>query len=172
MLSRWTLLVFVIVIALLDIRFLGVAASTSIEARNAIVEAQAQADRAYGVIVDAERAGANVTGLVEEFNRGWVLLEAARMRLSLNDANDAYWKASNSSSIFLNVAQEAETARSNAVMDASQRILSTILGSIVTVVALTFGSYFLSRTLRRRGYEAVLRRRPEVVERALNRNIT
>lgn len=119
---------------------------------------------AYDAVLEAEEAGANVSGLLVRLNAAAEYLAAANMCLRVRDFDGAFGNASFCVEALDGILYDAEVLRDRAIRERSQRSLMTISGSILCVVVVVCGCWLGWSFFKKRYYERVLEMRPEVVE--------
>jgi hypothetical protein len=117
---------------------------------------------AFGGVLDAEKVGANVTGLLVQLDGSAALLAQAEMAFRKGDANATVVKADGALAGAVAVQSEALGAKDNAFV-ASQNALGLTVGfSLVGSVAFVLVLFFVWRWLRRRYSAGLLEAKPEV----------
>ena len=126
-------------------------------------------DRAEGVVVsafqgvlEADGAGADVSELSAQLNVALDLLAQARVLYRVGDFEGASSVADVCFEICEGVEAEAYRLRDLAVEEAIRRFWLTIIGWVVCVGVIVFGSFFGWRAFKGRYFRGVLRMRPEV----------
>ncbi len=128
-----------------------------------LTEAEEALASSYGAVLDAEQAGANVSGLLDKLNLGGEYLSEAYFWYRSGDSEAANHFAGLCRGVVGNVRNEAIE-----LMDAAQRVKDaensiTIFGSVVAVIVVVI-SCFVSWSIFKRNYRRrVLELRPEVV---------
>lgn len=143
---------------------LEAAASSMDEANSAIRHAEETAVSAYEAVLEAERAGGNVSGLLVRLDDAGELLAKARVEYGLEKFEETILSANNCSRIAESIEMEAEKLQAEA--NESRVIISwlTGTGSLVGVAVVLFGSYWGWRVFKRRYIRRVLKMKPEVVK--------
>jgi len=118
---------------------------------------------AYLAVLEAEEAGANVSGLLAQLNVAGDGLAQAYVLYRLGDFDNADRFADLCSEISERVRADALKLRDQAILDADQRFRWTKTGSIIGVVAILCLCFLGWRAFKRSYYQRVLRMRPEVV---------
>lgn len=126
-------------------------------------------DRAEGVVVsafqgvlEAERAGADVSELSAQLNVALDLLAQARVLYGVGDFEGASSVADACFEIGEGVEAEAYRLREQAAEEGIRRFWLTITTWIVCVGVIVCGSFCSWRFFKRRYFQRVLRMRPEV----------
>lgn len=153
----------VLLFALSSILMLSVSASSNREVANSTIsEAEHSVAHAYVCVLDAERAGANVSGLLVRLNDAAGLLLEARMAFEVGSFEEAIRFAELSREVGREAESEAERLEVEAsyarVNTSWQFIAMSVLGvSIVLCASLLGYRYF-----KRRYYRRLLKLRPRV----------
>jgi hypothetical protein len=133
-------------------------AVTSIEkAENALASA-------YQAVLEAEQVDANVSGLLTQLNEAGKLLAEAHMAYRLMDFDEATRSANLCSDISDNVKSKANELRVEVYGSKTMGLWLTMSGSLVSMVAVGFGSFWGWRVFKRRYYKRILRKKPQVVK--------
>jgi len=133
------------------------------EALTAIRRAEFAVASAYEAVLEAEKAGANVSVLLEEVNVGAENLTKACMLYRIGDLEEAVYFADLCCSSVVNVTNEAETLRDLAVVERKKQVLVTSLASTFGVGVTVFGGFFGWRWFKEWYLRRVLKMKPEVV---------
>jgi len=139
-------------------------ASSGDVAASAIGQAEGVVASAYEAVLEAEQAGANVSGLLVRLNEAGELLARAQVAFRLGDFDEAVVSANLCSEIGEGVRSEADELRVKAYGGRVTGSWLTMTGSMVSVVAVVFGSFWGWRVFKRRYIRRVLRMKPEVVK--------
>ncbi|MGD8506063.1 MAG: hypothetical protein PVF15_05300 [Candidatus Bathyarchaeota archaeon] len=108
---------------------------------------------AYEVVLEAEQAGGNITGLLAELNRAGEFLAAARMSFKNGqngDLDNVINLANLSKDIGEEVRNAAYTLKDSAWSEGVQYMLFTMLGSISGIILVVLASLWVWRFLKRR----------------------
>lgn len=133
------------------------------EAGLAIERAEDVLVSAYRVVLEAEGAGANVSGLLFQLNRAGELLAQARVSYRAGDFDGAARSAGLCSEMGEGVRGEAEGLKNLAVVQGAQRFWWTLTGSVVGVTIIVCLSFLGWLIFKGRYHRRVLGMRPEVV---------
>lgn len=133
------------------------------EAGLAVERAEGVLVSGYRVVLEAEGAGANVSGLLARLNRAGELLAQARVSYRAGDFDEAARFASLCSEIGEGVRAEADGLRDLAVRQGSQRFWWTLTGSIVGVAIVVCLSFVGWLIFKGRYYQRISGTKPEVV---------
>jgi hypothetical protein len=133
------------------------------EASSSLAEADAAVRQAFNATLDAERAGANVSGLILRLNEAGGILGEAEIALENGNSTDAASKAAECVGIAESVSSDAEVLKTSALNDAkagSQAYLIFSLASI-TVFLVVLGAVW--SWFRRGQVRKMMSLKPEVV---------
>jgi len=120
------------------------AAAASIErAENALVSA-------YQAVLEAEEVGANVLGLLAELNEAGEFLARARMAYRLEDFDEAAGFADLGGDVGEEVERKAYELKNSAWSESVQRMWLTMVGSVLGVIFIALGSFWVWRFLKKR----------------------
>lgn len=155
-------LLFVLFALVSSVFVLGIKASDVEDVTSAIEGAESAMGLAYEAVLEAEGAGADVTGLLDELNVGAEALSKAHMSYRVGDYDDAVYLANSCCDSVKGIEAEAINLRDAAAVERRQRLLSTSLSSIVAVGCIFCGGFFGWRLFKRRYYRRILKMKPEV----------
>jgi len=141
---------------------LGARASSQVVAASAVSRAEEVLASAYEAVLEAEGAGANVSGLLARLSEAGDLLAQAHVSHRLGDFDSVARFADLCGEIGEEVKVEAHGLRDQAVLEADQRFRWTMTWSIAGVVAILCLSLLGWRAFKRRYHGRVLGMRPEV----------
>ena len=126
-------------------------ASDGDEAVSAISQAEGAMEWAYEAVLKAERAGANVSGLLVRLNEAGEYLASAQMSFRLEDFNETVRLADLSRAVGEDVEMEAYVLTDSASSESEQRMWFTATGSAIGIMLVVSGSFWLWIFLKRRG---------------------
>lgn len=109
------------------------------EAGWAVVAAENQVVDCYGAVSEAEKAGANVTGLLTVLDEAGLLLSKAELASSMNKSDSAVAFAFQSQEKLKGFVEEANVLRYAAMQQRSWDFLVNVAGSIIGTVLVVFG---------------------------------
>ena len=132
-------------------------------AASAIDRAEASMVSAYETVLDAEQAGANVSGLLARLDVGGEYLGDAHIWYGLGDFGNATRFANFCYDVGEKVRNEAVELRNEARGVWVTGLVVRMTGSIIGVVVIVFLSFLVWRVFKRRYKRRVLGMRPEVV---------
>jgi len=134
------------------------------EAESEIQEAVTALSSVYVAVLEAERSGADVSGLLVGLSSGGDLLAEAQMRYRNGDFDGAVYYADLSVESVEGLMDEAGQLKALALAEHEERSFVTVAGSGVAVVVIVLASVVGWRLLKRRYLSKVLEMKPEVVE--------
>jgi len=126
-------------------------AASGNEAASAISQAEEVVVSAYEAVLEAEQAGADVSGLLFWLNEAGEYLAASRMFLRLEDFSESVRLSDLGEAIGKDVERDAHVLKDLALGESVQRMLFTAVGSLIGVVLVVVGSFWLWNFLRKRG---------------------
>lgn len=130
---------------------------------SAVDRAEAEVASAYEAVLDAEEAGADVSGLLAELNVAGEYLAEAHVWFGLGDFDNATRLADLCYDGVVDVSGEAFDLRSEAHALRVTDSVVRMTGSMVGVVVVVFLGFVVWRVFKRRYSRRVLEMRPEVV---------
>jgi len=152
--SKLFLVSLVVFISVFPIFVSGALASNGEDAAASAVErAEGVVVSAYQDVLEAERAGANVSGLLAQLNDAAGILVQARISYMAGDSNETVRFADLCSEVGENVRKDAHRLRDLAVKEADERFLWTMIGSIVSVSAIVCATFIGWLAFKRRFHE-------------------
>jgi len=141
-----------------------VGASGGDVAASAISRAEGVVVSAYEAVLEAEQAGAGVSGLLVRLDEAGELLAEAQVAFRLGDFDEAVVSADLCSEIGEGVKGEADELGVEARESRVMGIWLTLTGSLVGVDAVVLGSFWGWRVFKRRYIRRVSRMKPEVAK--------
>lgn len=136
--------------------------TTSEEAIAAIAEAEENLRVAYSSVLEAEKAGANVSGLLVKLNSAVDFVDSANGFYERGDFAGAVQNATMSSQLSEQVMVEAPSFRRLAVSDAAWRFGWTVFGSVVGAIVIGCCGFLGWGAFRKRYLRKMLKLKPEV----------
>ncbi len=130
---------------------------------SAVDRAEAAVASAYEAVLDAEEAGADVSGLLVRLNVAGGYLAEAHVWFGLGDFDEAVRLADLCYDVVVDVSGEAFVLRSEAHGLWATDFVVKMVGSMVGVVVVVFLGFVVWRVFKRRYSRRVLGLRPEVV---------
>ena len=128
-----------------------------------VADAEEALVSAYGAVLDAEEAGANVSGLLGRLSVGGEYLAEAYAYLSLENSESAGRLAGFCVEVADNVEAESVVLREEAERIERADVLMRVFVSAVGVVIVVVGGFVLWKLFKRRYHERILNSMPEVV---------
>lgn len=120
------------------------------DASSAISSAESKIISCYGAAVDAQKAGANVSELLNVLNEAGWLLSRAKLSYSREDFDSAFAYASQCQSMLEGFAAQAEGLRLEAEKASQQDFMYNFVGSGVSALSIVVGGSALWALLKRR----------------------
>jgi len=111
---------------------------------------------AYQAVLKAEEAGANVSDLLVRLNEAGELLAQARMAYNRSAFDEATHLANSSRNIGEEVQSAAVGLKDSALSEGLQRMVFTMIASVVGVAVIGLGSLWVWHLLRKRSGSARL----------------
>jgi len=137
-------------------------AASSEEAQVAIGTAESRMSTAYESVLEAERAGANVSSLLLRLNNGSALLSKAQMQYRIGNFSEAVDFANQCFDSLNGIENEANELRDSAVIERKQRMLISAVGSTFAIGAVFYAGFFGWRFFKDKYCKRVLKMKPEV----------
>lgn len=120
------------------------------EASSKIREAENAINSAYDEVLEAEKAGANIAGLLSILNDAGELFSRANLAYSIGDFDSAFDFAVWSKEKLNGFGAEADALRETAVQQHDWDFMFYVMGSIVGAIGVIFGGFVVWFFLRRR----------------------
>jgi len=157
-----SLLILVVLFCLIS--FLLPVGSTTSESTIALKLAEIEdvMDLAYASTLEAEQAGANVSGLLARLNLGCEYLAEANVWYRLEDYENASHSLDLCLDVIEDVNEKASVLRDEGRSRGENDFVVTIFASIGGVIAIVLVGFVVWRIFRRHYMERVLRLKPEV----------
>jgi len=154
---------FLLVIALVGLFSHGVfVVCGADEASSSVGEADVAVRRAFNATLDAERAGANVSGLILRLNEAGGILAEAEMALGNGNSSEAFSKAVQCVGIAQSVKSEADVLKASA-LDGARTVFWTFLTfSVAGIVVFVVVLMLVWRWFKRGYVGKMLSMKPEV----------
>ena len=140
----------------------SVSAASRDDSQTAIKIAESRLSLVYKTVLEAEKAGANVSSLLYKLNNGSAMLSEAYMQYQIGNFSEAVNFANQSSNYLNGIESEANNLRDNTVMERNQRILTSTVVSALAVGAVLFAGVFGWRFFKDKYYKRSLKMKPEV----------
>jgi len=132
------------------------------EASSSVGEADVAVRQAFDATLEAERAGANVSGLIVKLDGAGGLLAEAENAYRIGNFSEAISRAEECSVLANGVVGEALSLKSSALADAQEAALQTLAFSGVGGAAFLTVLFFVWGWFKRAYAEKLLRMKPEV----------
>jgi len=161
--SKLLLILAVLSLFLLPVLISKVNASSEGMAASAINQAEESVTSAYEAVLDAEQAGANVSGLLARLNVAGEYLANAYIWHRLGDFENAIRFADLCYDVGEEVRNEAVELKNEAYGSWVTDLVMRMTGSMIGVVIIVFLSFLVWGAFKRRYKERVLGMKPEVV---------
>ena len=139
------------------------AASSEDASTVALTEAEEILGLTYEAVLEAEEAGANVSGLLGRLDLGGEYLAEAYVLVRLGDSENADRLAGLCVEVVEDVRSEAFELRDEMNRSGESDRFMTMVGSVVGVIAVVVISFLVWRVFKQRYCKSVLELRPEVV---------
>ena len=121
--------------------------------------------KAFNAVLDAEKAGANVTQLLAKLNTaGQLLSEAQNAYANGNNAANVASMVENINQIARQISTDALNLRNESLIESMNRIEFTLIFSVVGGIVFSILLFFVWRRFKRTHVEKVLGMKPEVEE--------
>ena len=132
------------------------------QAQSAIQAANTSVDQAFNAVLAAEKAGANVTSLLNQLNGAAGLLAQAENAYSISDNDTAIKDANAVLPIAQQVTVQARAAEQNASISTRNALWTTIAVVVVAVVVFVVVLFLVWRLFKRSHVEGLRHAKPEV----------
>lgn len=119
--------------------------------------------QAFAVVLDAEKAGGNVTVLLAELNNAGSLLAEAENAYRTGNLSEVTFKTGNASQIAENVRNEALNLRDASFVNSQNVFWLTLALSVVGAVVFTVALVLGWKRIRSAYLKKLLKKKPEVV---------
>jgi len=129
---------------------------------SAIDRAEGVVVSAYRVVLEAERVGADISGLADQLSVAAGLLVQAHFQYEAGNFSGAVYFAGQCYGIGEGVETEAYGLRDRAAVDGVQRFWLMIMAWVISLVVIICGGFFGWRIFKRRYHRKILRLKPEV----------
>jgi len=139
-----------------------VSAISSDEVQDAISKAESRISLAYESTLEAEKAGADISGLLLRLNNGSTLLSKAQMQYRIGNFSEAVNLANQCFDSLNEIEIEADKLRDRAIVERKQEMLISAVGSGLSIGVVVYAGIFGWRFFKDRYYKRVLRMKPEV----------
>jgi hypothetical protein len=134
----------------------------AIEASSSVGGADAAVQQAFNATLDAQRSGANVSGLIFRLNEAGSVLVEAEIALEDGNSSEAASKADQCIGIAQSVRSDADVLKASALQEANVVFLSYLLFSVVGIAAFAVALMIVWSWFKRGYVRKVLGMKPEV----------
>jgi hypothetical protein len=132
------------------------------EASSSVGEADVAVRQAFNATLDAERAGANVSGLILRLNEAGGILTEAEIALKDGNSSEAAGKAVQCIGIAQSVKGDADVLKASALDEAQTVFWTSLTFSVVSIAAFAVVLVLVWRWFKRGYTRKVLGMKPEV----------
>jgi hypothetical protein len=132
------------------------------EASSSVGEADVAVRRAFNATLDAERAGANVSGLILRLNEAGTILGEAEIALGNGNSSEAAGKADQCVEIAESVKSDADVFKASALDKALTVFWASLTFSVVGIPVFVAVLEFVWRRFKRGHVEKMFGMKPEV----------
>ena len=133
------------------------------DAEEALIDAENILSSVYVAVLEVEKSGGNVSGLLVKLDSGGNFLAEAQTCYRNGDFDGAVYYADFSVQSVERLLGEAEQLKALAMDEYKERSFQTVAASGVAVVVIVLGSVVGWRIFKRRYFEKVLKMKPEEV---------
>lgn len=134
------------------------------DAEEALIDAENILSSVYVAVLDVEKSGGNVSGLLVKLDSGGRFLAEGQMCYRHGDFDGAVYYADLSVRNVTGLVEEAGQLEALAVSGCNERLFQTMAASVTAVGVIVLGSVVGWRIFKRRYFEKVLKMKPEVVK--------
>ena len=125
--------------------------------------ANAAVNQAFNAVLDAEKAGANVTGLLAQLNAAGGILAQGENSYRSGDLNAAAAKADSVLPIAQEIVTAAQSAKQTALVSGQNSFWSTIVLTVIGAVVFVLALFLVWRWFKRRYIKNLSDAKPELV---------
>ncbi len=154
-----------LIILSLSVGFLSVQEAIA-QTDQATSKLQASSDAvnlAFNAVLDAEKAGVNVTGLLAQINTAQLILAQAENSYRTGDTNTSATQADSILPLLQHVTAAAQSAKQNAIISTQNAFYSTIALTIVGIFMFVLFLFLFWRRVKQKYVERLSDAKPEVV---------
>ena len=130
--------------------------ASKLQAANTVVEG------AFNAVLGAEKAGANVTSLLDQLNNAEAILAEAENSYRTGDSNTAAAQADSVLPIAQEVTVSAQSARQTAIVSGQNAFWSTIVFTVIGAFVFVLALFLVWRWFKRRYINNLSQAKPEV----------
>jgi len=142
----------------------AMASAVESEAVSAVEGAEAAVAEAFGAVVEAERAGGNVSGLLDRLDVAADYLARAKMGLRTGDFDSAVGNAGLCVEALEGLLEDAAALQDTAARASTQRLWIITSGSMMGVGMVICGGFLGWRWFKQRYYKRASTMKPEVAD--------
>ena len=139
------------------------AAAQTDQTTSKLQAANTAVNQAFNAVLDAEKAGANVTGLLAQLNTAAGILAQAENSYRSGDLNTAAAKADSALPIAQQVITAAQSAKQTALVSGQNSFWSIIVLTVIGAVVFVLVLFLVWRWFKRRYIKNLSEAKPEVV---------
>jgi CHASE3 domain sensor protein len=158
-------IVALLIILALSVCFLSVqqAAAQSDQVSSKLQAANNAVNQAFNAVLDAEKAGANVTDLLAQINTAEGILAQAENSYRTGDSNTASTQADSVLPIAQQVTNDAESAKQTAIVSGQNAFWITIALTVIGVFVFVLVLFLVWRRFKRNYIKGLSEAKPELV---------
>jgi CHASE3 domain sensor protein len=158
-------IIILFVILTLSVCFLNVQQATAQTdtTTSKLLAANTAVNQAFNAVLDAEKAGANVTDLLAQLNTAQGILAQADNSYRVGDTNTATTQATSVISIAQQVTLDAQNTNQTAIVSSQNGFWSTIALTVIGVFVFVLVLFLVWRRFRRNYIERLSGAKPELV---------
>lgn len=134
------------------------------DAEEALIDAENILSSVYVAVLEVEKSGGNVSGLLMKLDSGGNFLAEAQVCYRNGDFDGAVYYADLSVRNVTGLVEEAGQLKALAISGYNERLFQTMAASGVAVVVIVLGSVVGWLIFKQRYFEKVLKMKPEVVK--------
>jgi hypothetical protein len=149
---------------ILSVCFIGLnsAIAQTTQADSKLRAANTSVNQAFNAVLDAEKAGANVTDLLSQLNTVANLLAEAENSYKAGDINASIAKANSLLPITQEITNKAQTLKNSAIVDTQNNFWFMILITVDVAVVFVLVLFFIWRWFKRNYMKRLSEAKPEV----------
>jgi hypothetical protein len=121
-------------------------------------------NQAFNAVLDAEKAGANVTDLLSQLNNAANILAGAENSYRAGDITATIAKANSLLPIAQEITNNAQVLKQSAIVNGQNNFWSTIIFTIVIAVVFVLVLFFIWRWFKRNYMNRLSESKPEVTD--------
>jgi CHASE3 domain sensor protein len=158
-------IVALLIILVFSVCFLSVQQATAQtdQATSKLQAANTAVNQAFNAVLDAEKAGANVTGLLAQLNNAGDILAQAENSYRSGDPNTAATQADSVLPIAQEITVAAQNAKQTALVSGQNSFWTTIALTVIGAVVFGLALFLVWRWFKRRYIKNLSDAKPELV---------